>query len=91
MVCQCFKSCWSVPQLSCFPRTTCTRAFFAHDRRRGLCHRMDDIFYSAMMGVVFLFTFVDVGGVKGSRTQAFVYQMLVFLEQMALLSLWCVG
>ncbi|XP_050733770.1 uncharacterized protein LOC127007142 [Eriocheir sinensis] len=83
-------TCWVLVQLTCFPRTTCTRAFFAHDRRRGLCHQLDDIFYSGMMGLVFLFTFVDVGGVKGTRTKSFVYQMLIFLEQMVLLSLWLV-
>lgn len=80
----------SSPQLVCFPRTTCTRAFFAHDRRQGPCHQLDDVLYSAVMGLVFLFTFVDVGGVKATRCQAWLYQLLILLEQMALLSVWWV-
>ena len=43
-----------------------------------------------MMGLVFLFTFVDVGGVKATQAQAWLYQFLVFLEQMVLLSVWWV-
>ncbi|XP_063875606.1 uncharacterized protein LOC135108480 [Scylla paramamosain] len=83
-----FMSCWILVQLVCFPRTTCTRAFFAHDRRLGPCHQLDDVLYSAMMGLVFLFTFVDVGGVKATQAQAWLYQLLIFLEQMLLLSVW---
>nr|XP_053647279.1 XK-related protein 7-like [Cherax quadricarinatus] len=80
-------STWVLAQLLFFPRTTCTRAFFFHDRQEGLCHWLDDVLYSAVMGLVFLFTFVDVGGVA-ARIQGLLYHVLTLLEQMILLALW---
>ncbi|XP_045613004.2 uncharacterized protein [Procambarus clarkii] len=82
-------SSWILIQLLCFPRTTCTRAFFSHDRQRGLCHWLDDVFYSAVMGLVFLFTFIDVGGIA-ARTQNLLYHVMTLVEEMILLAIWLV-
>ncbi|XP_064085314.1 uncharacterized protein LOC135200635 [Macrobrachium nipponense] len=80
---------WILVQLSCFPRTTCTRAVFAHDQRYGPCSKLDDIIYSIIMGFVFLFTFVDVGGIS-PRTQFFFYHVFRLLEQTILVVIWFV-
>ncbi|XP_071543938.1 uncharacterized protein [Panulirus ornatus] len=80
---------WVLTQLLCFPRTTCSRAFFAHDRQQGLCHWLDDVLFSSVMGVIFLFTFVDVGGIA-ARTQSLLYHVLTLMEEMLLLAVWLV-
>ncbi|XP_068203838.1 uncharacterized protein [Palaemon carinicauda] len=81
---------WILIQLSCFPRTTCTRAVFAHDQRQGPCSKLDDIIYSIIMGFVFLFTFVDVGGIS-PRTQFFFFHMFRLIEQTTLLVIWFIS
>ncbi|ROT71804.1 XK-related protein 6 [Penaeus vannamei] len=82
-------SLWVLSQLLCFPRTASTRAAFAHDRQRGLCHQLDDVLYAGAMGLVFLFTFVDVGGVA-PKTQSLMYHVLRLLEEAVLLTVWWV-
>ncbi|XP_042214857.1 uncharacterized protein LOC121861276 isoform X2 [Homarus americanus] len=82
-----FMATWILLQLMCFPRTTCSRAFFTHDRQRGVCHWLDDVLYSAVMGLVFVFTFVDVGGVA-AKIQGLFYHVLILLEELILLSVW---
>ncbi|KAK4291879.1 hypothetical protein Pmani_035316 [Petrolisthes manimaculis] len=82
-------SAWIFFQLVFEPRTTCTRALFPHDKVQGSCQRLDDALYSLVMGLVFLFTFVDVGGAP-SATRARLYQVFTLFEQLSLLTVWLV-
>ncbi|KAK7076195.1 hypothetical protein SK128_017045 [Halocaridina rubra] len=77
------------PTLLCFPRTTCTRAIFAHDKTSGPCRRLDDVLYSCTMGLIFLFTFIDVGS-TAPKTQALLYNVFRLVEEAVLLTLWFV-
>ncbi|XP_066963110.1 uncharacterized protein [Macrobrachium rosenbergii] len=80
-------SAWILIQLLCFPRTTCTRAVFAHDQTRGPCSRVDDIVYCSTMGLIYLFTFVDVSGMA-PRTQSILYHIFRLIEEAVLLTFW---
>ncbi|XP_064085363.1 uncharacterized protein LOC135200685 [Macrobrachium nipponense] len=80
-------SAWILIQLLCFPPTTCTRAVFAHDQTRGPCSRVDDIVYCSTMGLIYLFTFVDVSGMA-PRTQNILYHIFRLIEEAVLLTFW---
>ncbi|XP_068203104.1 uncharacterized protein [Palaemon carinicauda] len=80
-------SLWILIQLMCFPRTTCTRAVFAHDQTRGPCRRLDDLIYCSTMGLIYLFTFVDVSGIA-PRKQSILYHIFRLIEEAILLTFW---
>ncbi|XP_076055313.1 XK-related protein 6-like [Oratosquilla oratoria] len=64
-----------------------TRTTFIHDMRRGPCHRCDDLAFSGAMGLMFLFTFIDVTG-TATNASSIIYHVFRLVEEMVLILLW---
>ncbi|XP_068202989.1 XK-related protein 7-like [Palaemon carinicauda] len=73
--------------LICCPNPVRMDATFTHDMRQGPCHRLDDVFFSAVFGLILLYTFVDVGG-KKPKIQGAVYHFLRIVEECCMIAFW---
>ncbi|XP_066962559.1 XK-related protein 8-like [Macrobrachium rosenbergii] len=73
--------------LICCPNPIRMNATFTHDMRQGPCHRIDDVFFSAVFGLILLYTFVDVGG-KKPKIQGAVYHFLRIVEECCMIAFW---
>ncbi|KAK8719607.1 hypothetical protein OTU49_013917, partial [Cherax quadricarinatus] len=62
-------------------------ATFTHDIRSGPCNRLDDIAFSAVFGLILLYTFLNVGG-RSPKIQAGVYHALRLVEEACMLAFW---
>ncbi|CAL4162811.1 unnamed protein product [Meganyctiphanes norvegica] len=80
-------SLWLLMKLMEQPSTICTRAFQPHDSHSGMFHWLDDIVYSIAMGLVFLFTYVDVSSTV-TQAQRLCYRFILIAEEATLLTIW---
>lgn len=74
-------------QLLCCPNPLRIGATFTHDIRSGPCNRLDDIAFSAVFGLILLYTFLNVGG-RSPKIQAGVYHALRLVEEACMLAFW---
>ncbi|XP_069169154.1 XK-related protein 7 isoform X2 [Procambarus clarkii] len=74
-------------QLLCCANPLRIGSIFTHDIRKGPCNRLDDIAFSAVFGMILLYTFVNVGG-KAPKIQAGVYHFLRLVEEACMLAFW---
>ncbi|KAG7164703.1 XK-related protein 6-like 1 [Homarus americanus] len=74
-------------QLVCSPDPRLMGTTFSHDIKRGPCNRLDDIAFSAVFGLILLYTFMNVGG-RAPKIQFGVYHFFRLVEEACMLAFW---